>query len=183
MEPVTLALGLAAIAPKIVGWIAGDKAEATANRVLEVAKSVTGIADPKSAVDALNADPALALEFQKALIGLELALAQEDNKAIAEVNATMRAEAASEHWPQWSWRPFWGFSSGLAFLAVAILCCWLGYLSVSAHDTTALTMIPQLVSAFATLFAIPGAILGVTAWKRGQEKIEKIKASDAKGLR
>jgi hypothetical protein len=31
-------------------------------------------------------------------------------------------------------------------------------------------MIPQLVGAFATLFAIPGAILGVTAWHRGKEK-------------
>jgi hypothetical protein len=176
MDPISIAMGLATIVPKIVGWIGGDKAEATANKVLDVAKSVTGIGDPKSAVDAIKADPALALQFQQAVMALELALAQEENKTLAEVNATMRAEGASEHWPQWSWRPFWGFSSGTAFLFVALLCCWLGYLAVSARDMTALQMIPQLVGAFATLFAIPGAILGVTAWKRGQEKIEKIRS-------
>lgn len=175
MEPVTLALGLATLVPKIVGWFAGDKAEATANRVLDVAKSVTGLSDPKSAVDAILADPKLALELQKAIIGLELALAQEDLKAQAEVNATMRAEGSSEHWPQYSWRPFWGFSSGTAFLFVCILCCVLGYRAVMDRDMNALTMIPQLVSAFAALFAIPGAILGVAAWKRGQAKVEAVR--------
>lgn len=175
MDPISIALGLATIVPKVIGWCAGDKAEATANRVLDIAKSVTGLSDPKSAVDAILADPAMALELQKQIMALELALAQEDLKAMSEVNATMRAEGASEHWPQWSWRPFWGFTSGLAFLFVAVLCCVLGYRAIVEKDSAALTMIPQLVSAFAALFAIPGAILGVTAWKRGQEKIEKIK--------
>lgn len=176
MDPITIALGLASIAPKIIGWIAGDKAEETASKVLDVAKAVTGQDDAGKAVDAIKADPALALQFQQGLMALELSLAQEDTKRLAEINATMRAEAQSEHWPQWSWRPYWGFASGTAFLCVAVLCCWLGYLAVTARDMTALNMIPQLVSAFAALFAIPGAILGVTAWQRGKEKIEKIKA-------
>lgn len=179
MEPISIALGLASIAPKIIGWFAGDKAEETANKVLDVAKAVTGQDDAAKAVDAIKADPALALQFQQGLMALELSLAQEDTKRQAEVNATMRAEAQSEHWPQWSWRPFWGFASALAFLVVAILCCWLGFDAVKTKDMTAIGMIPQLVAAFATLFAIPGAILGVAAWKRGQEKIEMIKAGGA----
>ena len=86
------------------------------------------------------------------------------------VNITMQAEAKSEHWPQWSWRPFWGFASALAFLFVAGLCCVLAYQAILGGRPTAIAMIPQLVGAFATLFAIPGAILGVTAWHRGKEK-------------
>ena len=46
-------------------------------------------------------------EVQKAIIageyGNELA-------AITAVNATMQAEAKSEHWPQYSWRPTIGFT-------------------------------------------------------------------------
>lgn len=173
---LSIITGLIGIAPTIAKWLGGDKAEAVAEQVAGIARSVTGQSDTQSAVDAIKADPALALEFQKAWMATELALEQEETKRQQMVNETMRAEAQSEHWPQWSWRPFWGFTSGLAFLFVAVLCCVLGYRAIVEKDSAALTMIPQLVSAFAALFAIPGAILGVTAWKRGQEKIEKAKA-------
>ena len=83
------------------------------------------------------------------------------------VNQTMQIEAKAEHWPTYSWRPFWGFVSGTAFLLVAGLCCFLGWQAVAEKQSEALAMIPQLVTAFAALFAIPGAILGVTAWHRG----------------
>lgn len=86
------------------------------------------------------------------------------------VNATMQAEAKSEHWPQYSWRPFWGFVSGIAFLVVVVFCCILGYKAIIKGEADALVMIPQLISSFAALFAIPGAILGVTAWHRGKQK-------------
>lgn len=86
------------------------------------------------------------------------------------VNQTMQAEAKAEHWPQYSWRPYWGFISGTAFGFVVGLCCLLGWRAVIGHDANALKMIPELVTAFAALFAIPGAILGVTAWHRGQQK-------------
>lgn len=86
------------------------------------------------------------------------------------VNTTMQAEAKSEHWPQYSWRPFWGFISALAFLGVVVLSCVLGYEAVLGGKPEALIMIPQLVAAYATLFSIPGAILGVTAWHRGKQK-------------
>lgn len=91
------------------------------------------------------------------------------------VNETMQAEAKSEHWPQYSWRPFWGFVSGGAFLVVVVLCCWLAFKAVSGAKPDALTMIPQLVTSFTGLFAIPGAILGVSAWHRGKQKREQSK--------
>jgi hypothetical protein len=93
-----------------------------------------------------------------------------EQSIVHAVNATMQVEAKSEHWPQWSWRPYWGFVSGTAFGCVCVLCCYLGYKAVMGGNSEALGMIPQLITAFAALFAIPGAILGVTAWHRGQEK-------------
>ena len=97
-------------------------------------------------------------------------LEQGEQALATAVNVTMQAEAKSEHWPQWSWRPFWGFASALAFLFVAGLCCVLAYKSVMGGTPEAMAMIPQLVGSFSALFAIPGAILGVTAWHRGKEK-------------
>ncbi len=91
------------------------------------------------------------------------------------VNQTMQAESKSEHWPQYSWRPFWGFLSAIAFGFVTGLCCYLAFEAVLGDRPELLTSIPVLVSSFATLFAIPGAILGVTAWHRGQEKRERLK--------
>lgn len=86
-----------------------------------------------------------------------------------EVNTTMRAEIAKGGWAGF-WRPLWGVLSAIAFVPVCWFVCWLGYQAVLKGNPDALVMIPQLTAAFATLFAIPGAILGVSAWHRGKEK-------------
>lgn len=104
------------------------------------------------------------------LEGIALKLEEVEQELPKAVNQTMQAEASSERWPQYSWRPYWGFISGTAFGFVVVLCCILGYNAVIDKNTEALRMIPELVTAFATLFAIPGAILGVTAWHRGKAK-------------
>jgi hypothetical protein len=176
-DPISIISGLISIAPSIAKWIGGDKAEETATKIVGIAQAVTGKAgDPQGAVDAIKADPALAMQFQQALMAFELESEREETRRLLSINETMRAESQSEHWPQWSWRPFWGFVSGAAFGAVCVLCCLLGFKAVESKDMTALNMIPQLIASFAMLFGIPGAILGVASWKRGQQKIEKIKS-------
>lgn len=114
--------------------------------------------------------PEVVLKIEEVAARLE----EGKDKIVLAVNQTMQAEAKSEHWPQYSWRPFWGFISGIAFGFVVALCCFLAYKAILGGVPQALAMIPQLVSSFAALFAIPGAILGVTAWHRGKEKIAKV---------
>ena len=93
----------------------------------------------------------------------------EANKSIIEaVNKTMQEEAKSDNWWTSGWRPYWGFVSGTAFLFV---CCLVGYLmyeAVIGGKPEMMSHIPSVIGSFATLFAIPGAILGVTAWHRGK---------------
>lgn len=110
------------------------------------------------------------IEIEKIAVKLE----EIEQQLPMAVNQTMQTEAKSEHWPQYSWRPFWGFVSGGAFGFVVGLCCYLGFKAVIGGNPQALAMVPQLVTAFSTLFAIPGAILGVTAWHRGKEKRERL---------
>ena len=98
-----------------------------------------------------------------------------DTTRIESVNETMRQELHAESWYQRGWRPFWGFVAGTAFFVVCCFVCYLAYEAISGKNPEAITMIPQLVSTMTLLFSIPGAILGVTAWHRGQGKREQIK--------
>jgi len=110
------------------------------------------------------------LQIRLAELGYDSILKLEELNIRADeaVNLTMRAEAASEHWPTYSWRPFIGFVFGITFMFVAGLCCYLAYLAVVETNANAMTMIPAVVTAFTALFGIPGAILGVSAFFRGK---------------
>lgn len=92
MDPISIALGLASVAPTIVKWIAGDDAANVAQKVVDIAKTVTGKTDPADAAAAVKADPAIALQFQQAWQAHELAMYEEETKRLQSVNETMRAE-------------------------------------------------------------------------------------------
>lgn len=108
---------------------------------------------------------------QQAIVGL-----QEETKRLSEVNQTMRAESQSEHWPQWLWRPLWGMISAAAFFVICCFVCYLAYKAVMGGIPEAMQMIPQFIGAMTMLFSVPGAILGVASWHRGQQKREMTNA-------
>lgn len=85
MDPLSIAIALAAkFVPDIIGHFAGSKAADVAGKVVEIAQTVTGTSDPVSAQAAILADPAKALEFQKAVMDNRLAL---DTLALEETKA------------------------------------------------------------------------------------------------
>lgn len=68
---IPLAMALAQQAPQIIRWLSGsEKAEEAAAQIVAVAESVTGL-QAKEAVDAVNADPAIALQFRQSLMQYE----------------------------------------------------------------------------------------------------------------
>jgi hypothetical protein len=75
--------------------------------------------------------------------------------AIEAVNATMQAESKSEHWMQWSWRPFVGFIFGFTFIGVYFV---LPFIEIP---------IPTIPS---EAWLMLGAVLGVASWHRGAQK-------------
>lgn len=193
-----LAAKVAGVAP-MLGTIIGGPVGGAAGTAVQMIASALGLVvheneDPVAAINnKIAQDPAALIEIrklelnnqaelQKLTIGLETIVVQEETKRLAEeskqiesVGLTMREEGKSEHWPQYSWRPAWGFISAAAFLAVCLYVCYLAGLAIATKDVTAITMIPQLIMMFTTLFAIPGAILGVASWKRGQMQVEAVK--------
>ena len=64
---IPIAMQLAQYAPALIKLLAGDKAGEVAGKVVDVARTVTGIDDPKFAVQAIQLDPAKAAEFQLAV--------------------------------------------------------------------------------------------------------------------
>jgi hypothetical protein len=95
MDPISAVLGLASVVPGIVRWVTGDdtsKAAAFAETVLGVARKVTGKDDPQSAVDAIKADPALALQLQLGVMEHERAWWAEETKRL-ETDARDRESA------------------------------------------------------------------------------------------
>lgn len=65
---VPLAMQLGQFVPSILKLMTGsDKVEEIAGKVVDVARAVTGIADPKFAVEAIQTDPSKMMEFQLAM--------------------------------------------------------------------------------------------------------------------
>ena len=180
MDPITIALGLSKIVPGIVGFFGGDDAEQKAEKVIGLAKQATGIDDPQEAVNAINANPELQVKMQELTNNLIIAEMQEVTKRLQAVNATMQAEARSEHWPQWSWRPFNGFMFGLTlFFNYAFPQIVNMFITAWGETTTKLLTagaIPEFV------FVAWASVLGVTSWHRGVHKREKDGGGGGKGV-
>ena len=71
MEPISLALTLAKFAPDVIKWVTGDdKSAKVAEKLVDVAKVVTGLTDPEEAVNAVQASPELQIQFQQSVNSL-----------------------------------------------------------------------------------------------------------------
>jgi hypothetical protein len=155
--------------PQIVRWIGGDKAGGVAQKVIDVAQQVTGQPSGDSALRALQADPNLVLQYRKAVLDQEVTFEQLAVQSAGDINGTMRAEAASEHWPSYSWRPFIGFCFGLVALicGVTVAAAYLGVMFFKA-DPTVLASLPGMLGAEAAVMATIAPVLGIASWFRGK---------------
>nr|VFK67237.1 MAG: hypothetical protein BECKUNK1418G_GA0071005_11327 [Candidatus Kentron sp. UNK]VFK72592.1 MAG: hypothetical protein BECKUNK1418H_GA0071006_11247 [Candidatus Kentron sp. UNK] len=169
MDPITIAMGLAQIAPKIIGWMAGDKAGAVAEKVLDTARDMTGIPDSERAVSTIMNNPERIREFRQKLQENEAEFLHLAAQNANEVNKTMRAETKSEHWPAYSWRPFVGFSFGAVALlfALAALAAYLGVI-FGGRDAQILQHLPGMLASGSALLAVIAPVLGIASWHRGK---------------
>jgi|GEM_PF-278710 len=135
--------------------------------------------DPQSAIRLREIELGHEAELQRLIMAQAQAELAAETARIESVNATMRIEAASDKWWVSGWRPFWGFSSAVAFFAAVIFIFALAWQAIWNRDSEVWKAIPELVSALSMLFAIPGAILGIASWHRGREK--RARAGDIGG--
>jgi len=113
------------------------------------------------------------------------AMVKMDLDQIAAINATIVAELQNsdkEAWYQKAWRPFLGFCVGIGSLSGVTGVSYLAYQAIFENNPAALNTVPALAMAIATILAIPGAGVGITAWHRGVAQVEQVKADGATAL-
>ncbi len=169
MDLITIAMGLAQFVPQIAKWMGGDKAEAVAQKAVDIAKTVTGKTEGDQALYALQSDPAAVIEYRKAVLDQEVEFQKLALQNAAEINATMRAEAGAEHWPSYSWRPAIGFAVALD-LVLGALIVGIAYAGVMFFNVKpeVLAYIPGALAALTALVAVASPILGIASWYRGK---------------
>lgn len=163
-------MGLAQFVPQIAKWITGsDKAEQVAQKAVEVAQAVTGQSTGDAALKALQADPNLVLQYRKAVLEQEVTFQQLAVQNAADINKTMQAEAAAEHWPTYAWRPAIGFAVAidLVLCVLIVAVAYVGVMFFGVKPET-LSYIPAMVGAMAALIGVASPILGIASWFRGK---------------
>lgn len=146
--------GIKAVAPTVANLMVPG----TGPLVHTLMRSVTGDGPETSiekVAERIEADPKLFLELQTKAMDHESRMAEIDARRLATVNQTMQVESKSEHWPQYSWRPFNGFSFPLAVFAIYFILPIMG---------ETVPNIPQWV------WIGWLSILGVATYDRGKEK-------------
>ena len=70
MDPITTALALGKFVPDIIGWIKGSDSNSkfVADKIINIAQKVTGASNKDYVESLLENDPAVQLEFQKAIM-------------------------------------------------------------------------------------------------------------------
>jgi protein-disulfide isomerase-like protein with CxxC motif len=95
MDPLTLIFAIGQLVPGILRWVGRDNAAEVAAKAIEVAKTVTGRDEGAAALEALKADPALLVRYQETMNAALIAQLDAETRQLETVNATMRAEYAS----------------------------------------------------------------------------------------
>lgn len=144
---------------------------------------------PDAIAQAIAADPDAGIKLatieSNNRAALEGQLIAAETARIQSVNQTMQAEAKSEHWMQWAWRPFNGFLFGITLFMVYALPSIINTfaplwvrpvietvvrnglevrMAIATWIPIEISHVPEVV------FMAWGAVLGVTAWHRGKNK-------------
>lgn len=166
-------LGLAAsIVPSIVGLFNKDAGN-VAQQVVDAGMVLTGATTEDEAVDALNANPELLAAYKSKLLDIELDFYREDTKRMEIVNATMRAEIAGTGIYKTGWRPAFGWVTAFSFGVVVLsYMAILGYTIVTspADLSGVINALAVAIGSLVSLFTVALAVLGVSVWKRTDEK-------------
>jgi len=161
MEWKDLAKTVGATAP-MLGTLLGGPAGAGVGAIIASVLGVGSTPDDVSQAIAVNPEATVKLkqiekdrqvELQALVVQSEGNRLAAETAALQAVNSTMKAEAAAEHWPTYSWRPYCGFVFGTMFLGVYFVLPLLNL------------PVPEIPF---EAWAAMGAVLGVASWYRGR---------------
>ena len=126
------------------------------------------LTSPDAAVKLAQIESEQKVKFQELATDQIKAELTAATQASSDINKTMQVEAASEHWPTYSWRPAIGFAVALA-VALSVLTVFGAYAAaVFCDKTEGLSHLPAILAAVAGLIGVVSPILGIASWFRGR---------------
>jgi hypothetical protein len=190
MDWKDIASAVGGFAP-LIGTLLGGPAGGAVGGMVAAALGVDNKPDAVSQAIAVNPDAAVklrAIEAEQRVKLQELLVTAEQNRLVAEtasvaaVNATMQAEAKSDHWPTYTWRPFIGFAFGCLALigGVTAAGAYIGVMFLHV-DTAVLIQLPGLLAAEAAVMGTMAPILGIASWFRGRMQADPSVPTDNRG--
>lgn len=165
MDPITILYGLGQFVPQLLRWAGKDNAADVADKAVKAVNVITGKESLDDGMEALKANPDLLLKYQQTMNDVILAQLDAETRQLEAVNATMRAEYATDDNYTRRWRPTMGY---------AVTFAW--FLQMAAISVTVVrdpTLAATVINAMAQLTALWGvalAILGVAVVKRSEDK-------------
>jgi hypothetical protein len=191
MDWKDLAEKVSGFAP-LLGGLLGGPAGAAVGSI--IASTLGTSASPSDVAQALVTNPDAAIKLKQIEVDQsvklqELAVTAENNRLTAEtanvaaVNATMQAEAKSDHWPTYAWRPFIGFVFGIDLLIASLTtaACYIGSMFGLPGAAQALATLPAMIGALGAINGAAVPILGIASWFRGKAQADPNVRTDARG--
>jgi len=162
---VPILLQLAQFVPSLLRFAGADNAADVAEKAADLAQHVTGAETPELALERLRADARLAEQFQQHGQALAMAELEAETRHLEAINATMRAEAASNDSYVRRWRPTWGYVSALCWFVQTCAIAW-AIVWKPAEAKAILEAVAQLT----VMWGIALAVVGVAVHQRTTEK-------------
>lgn len=169
--------GVVGKAAPLLGTLIGGPAGAAIGGLVASALGTENTPSAVSQALSINPDAAVKLaqieadqkvKFQELATDQAKAELAAATQQASDVNKTMQAEAASEHWPTYGWRPAIGFSVALA-VALSVLTVFGAYgAALIWGKSEGLAQLPGILAAVAGIIAVVSPILGIASWYRGK---------------
>lgn len=185
--------GVIAKSAPMLGGILGGPPGAAIGAVGAMIASALGVGnDPNEIATALTTNPdALvklkeiesnrSIELQRILTSQTIAELQASTQNAGDINATMQAEAKSEHWPTYGWRPAIGFAVAFA-VALSVLTVFAAYgAAIFAQKVDGLQHLPGILAAVAGIIAVVSPILGIASYFRGRMQADPSVSTSNRG--
>ena len=165
MDPITILYGLGQFVPQLLRWAGKDNAAEVADKAVKAVNVITGRESLEDGMEALKANPELMLKYQQTMNDVIIHQLDAETRQLEAVNATMRAEYASDDNYTRRWRPTMGYGVTVAWFMQMAALSWL---IVSSPDKVSAVI--NALAGLTTPWGVALAILGVAVVKRSEDK-------------
>lgn len=170
---IETAIALAKLVPRLIDLFKGEDDAPIAEKVINVAKAVTGLDKPDDMLVAIARDPALLVQFKAQASQLAIEELRAETESLKTINETMRVEYASGDKFKSYWRPAFGWALTITWtvqtVAIVVAICHVVFVAPEKTGEV-INALAALVGALAVQWSVALAVLGINITKRSQDK-------------